>query len=113
MFADRLGPCLAEASSIEELRRPIDGFVRYYPEVRPHQAEGCPPMHVWRTLDKATPTLAGQQLLAKSRVRHDRVDDTGAVTLRYRRRLTRSASDAATRDGASLRTTASRSDTSH
>jgi len=63
------------------------GFVRYYNEVRPHQAKGCPPMHVWRTLDKATPTLAGQQLLAKTSVRHDRVDDTGAVTLRYRRRL--------------------------
>jgi hypothetical protein len=44
-------------------------------------------MQVWRRLEKATPTLAGQQLLAKTRVRHDRVDDTGAVTLRYRRRL--------------------------
>ncbi|HEY5121764.1 MAG TPA: IS481 family transposase [Acidimicrobiales bacterium] len=76
-----------EASSIEELQSQIDGFVRYYNEVRPHQAKGCPPMHVWRALDKATPTLAGQQLLAKTRVRHDRVDDTGAVTLRYRRRL--------------------------
>lgn len=76
-----------EAESIEELQRQIDGFVRYYNEVRPHQAKGCPPMHVWRQLDKATPTLAGQQLLAKTRVRHDRVDDTGAVTLRYRRRL--------------------------
>jgi hypothetical protein len=44
-------------------------------------------MHVWRRLDKPTPTLAGQQLLVKTRVRHDRVDDNGAVTLRYRRRL--------------------------
>lgn len=76
-----------EADSIDELQRQIDGFVRYYNEVRPHQAKGCPPMHVWRTLDKATPTLAGQLLLAKTRVRHDRVDDTGCVTLRYRRRL--------------------------
>jgi transposase InsO family protein len=76
-----------EAVSIEELQRQIDGFVRYYNEVRLHQAKGCPPMQVWRALDKATPTLAGQQLLAKTRVRHDRVDDTGCVTLRYRRRL--------------------------
>jgi hypothetical protein len=30
--------------------------------------------------------LAGQTLLAKTRVRHDRVDDTSAVTLRYRQR---------------------------
>lgn len=29
----------------------------------------------------------GQPLLAKTRVRHDRVDDTGAVTLRNRRQL--------------------------
>ena len=76
-----------EASSIEELQHQIDGFVRYYNEVRPHQARDCPPMHAWRTLDKATPSLAGQQLLAKTRVRHDRVDDAGAVTLRYRRKL--------------------------
>jgi transposase InsO family protein len=76
-----------EATNIDELQRQIDGFVRYYNEVRPHQAKGCPPMHAWRSLDKATPTIAGQQLLAKTRVRHDRIDQTGAVTLRYRRRL--------------------------
>jgi transposase InsO family protein len=76
-----------EGESIEELQQQIDGFVRYYNEVRPHQARACPPMHAWRTLDKATPSLAGQQLLAKTRVRHDRVDDSGAVTLRYRRTL--------------------------
>ena len=75
------------ATSIDELRRQIDGFVRYYNETRPHQARGCPPMHAWRALDKATPTIEGQRLLAKTRVRHDRVDDTGCVTLRYRRRM--------------------------
>ena len=76
-----------EAASIDELQRQIDGFVRYYNEVRPHQARDTPPMHAWRTRDKAVPSLAGQKLLAKTRVRHDRVDDTGAVTLRYRRKL--------------------------
>ncbi len=35
----------------------------------------------------ATPMFDGQPLLAKTRVRHDRIDDTGAVTLRYRRKL--------------------------
>ena len=44
-------------------------------------------MHVWRTLDKATPMLAGQALHEKTRVRHDRVDDTRCVTLRNRRRM--------------------------
>jgi transposase InsO family protein len=75
------------AVSVEELQRQIDGFVRYYNEGRPHQARDCPPMHAWRSLDKATPVLAGQRLLAKTRVRRDRVDDTGCVTLRYRRTL--------------------------
>jgi hypothetical protein len=31
-----------EASSIDELQAQIDGFVRYYNEVLPHQAKGCP-----------------------------------------------------------------------
>jgi transposase InsO family protein len=75
------------ASSIEELQHQIDGFVRTYNEVRPHQARGCPPMQAWRALDKATPTLDGQRLLAKTRVRHDRVDKSGCVTLRYRRTM--------------------------
>ena len=76
-----------DAESIEELQRQIDGFVRYYNEERPHQARGCPPMRAWRAMTKATPMFDGQPLLAKTRVRHDRVDDTGAVTLRYRRKL--------------------------
>jgi transposase InsO family protein len=76
-----------EAASITELQAQINTFVRYYNEVRPHQARGCPPMHAWRSLDKAAPVLAGQVLLAKTRVRRDRVDKTGAVTLRYRKRL--------------------------
>lgn len=74
-------------SSIEELQTQIDGFVRYYNEKRPHQARGCPPMRAWRSLDKATPVLDGQRLLAKTRVRRDHVDHWGSVTLRYRRKL--------------------------
>jgi transposase InsO family protein len=75
------------AASIEELQSQIDGFVKYYNEKRPHQARGCPPMRAWRELDKATPEIDGQPLLAKTRVRHDHVDRWGAVTLRYRRKL--------------------------
>jgi transposase InsO family protein len=74
-------------ASIEELQAQIDGFVTYYNEKRPHQARDCPPMRAWRALDKATPELNGQPLLAKTRVRHDHVDRWGAVTLRYRRKL--------------------------
>jgi len=56
-------------------------------EKRPHQARDCPPMHAWRSLDKATPEIDGQPLLAKTRVRRDHVDHWGSVTLRYRRKL--------------------------
>jgi transposase InsO family protein len=75
------------SASIEALQHQIDRFVCYYNEERPHQARDCPPMHAWRALDKATPELDGQPLLAKTRVRHDHVDHWGSVTLRYRRKL--------------------------
>jgi transposase InsO family protein len=75
------------ASSIDELQSQIDRFVEYYNEKRPHQARGCVPMHAWRSLDKATPEIDGQTLLAKTRVRRDHVDHWGSVTLRYRRKL--------------------------
>jgi transposase InsO family protein len=75
------------SATIEELQTRIDGFVKYYNEKRPHQARNCPPMRAWRELDKATPEIDGQPLLAKTRVRHDHVDRWGAVTLRYRHRL--------------------------
>ena len=41
-------------------------------------------MEAWRSLDKATPQLEGQPILAKTKVRHD---CGGSVTLRYRRKL--------------------------
>jgi hypothetical protein len=75
------------ASSIAELQAQIDCFVTYCNETRLHTARGCPPMHAWRPFDKATPELDGQPMLASTKVRHDVIDKTGAVTLRYRSRL--------------------------
>jgi hypothetical protein len=75
------------ASSSERFQSQIDGFVRIYNEERPHQARGCPPLHAWRTLDKATPTIAGMRIDAKTRVRYDLVDSSGKVSIRYKRRL--------------------------
>jgi transposase InsO family protein len=75
------------APTIRRLQAQIDGFVRIYNEERPHQARGCPPMHAWRVLDKATPVIAGQRIDAKTRVRYDLVDSSGKVTIRYKRRL--------------------------
>jgi hypothetical protein len=73
--------------TLEELQAQIDRFVTYYNEVRPHQARGCPPMEAYRKLDKATPVLDGQPILANTKVRHDKVDQTGVVTLRHRSKL--------------------------
>jgi transposase InsO family protein len=75
------------AATLAELQGQIDTFVRYYNEERPHTARGCPPMKAWRALDKATIEIDGQKLLAHTKVRHDRVDKTGAFTLRYRSKL--------------------------
>jgi transposase InsO family protein len=75
------------AATLAELQAQIDAFVRYYNEERPHTARGCPPMRAWRQLDKATIEIDGQKLLAHTKVRRDRVDKTGAFTLRYRSKL--------------------------
>ena len=74
-------------ATMEALQKQIDRFVLSYNEERPHVARGCPPMEAWRALDKATPLLDGQPILAKTKVRHDHVDHWGSVTLRYRRKL--------------------------
>jgi hypothetical protein len=75
------------AASLAELQAQIDRFVHVYNEERPHTARGCPPMHAWRALDKATIKLDGQPLLAHTKVRRDRIDHTGCFTLRYRSKL--------------------------
>jgi transposase InsO family protein len=75
------------ASSIEELQAQIDRFVHIYNEERPHTARNCFPMVAWRALDKATPVLNGQPILATTKVRRDKVDKTGCFTLRHRSKL--------------------------
>jgi transposase InsO family protein len=74
-------------ATIAELQTQIDSFVLYYNEERPHQARGCPPMHAWRARDKDRPRIDGVLIPALTKVRHDKVDKSGAVTLRYQSRL--------------------------
>ncbi|HVB00391.1 MAG TPA: IS481 family transposase [Acidimicrobiales bacterium] len=75
------------ANSIAELQRDIDRFVRYYNEVRPHQAKECTPLIAWNERDKAVPTREGIKLTPETRVRHDRIDSAGKFTLRYKSKL--------------------------
>jgi transposase InsO family protein len=73
--------------SIPALQRQVDRFVTYYNEVRPHQARGCPPLRAWRERDKASVVIDGEPVPAQTRLRYDRVDSTGKVSLRYSTKL--------------------------
>jgi transposase InsO family protein len=74
--------------SIRELQAQVDRFVAYYNEVRPHRGIGRrTPKAAFEARDRARP--AGPKIVvgAGVRVRRDRIDKVGRVTLRHRSRL--------------------------
>jgi transposase InsO family protein len=73
--------------SIEALQRGVEFFARYYNEIRPHQAHGAPPMAIYNARDKASPSIDGKAISPSTKVRRDRVDTNGTVTLRHRSKL--------------------------
>jgi transposase InsO family protein len=74
--------------SIAELQAQVDRFVAYYNEVRPHRArERRPPRVAFEARDKARPSGPMIRVGAGVRVRRDRIDNNGKVTLRHRTRL--------------------------
>jgi hypothetical protein len=74
--------------SVEALQARIDRFVAYYNEVRPHRAIARKaPAEAYRARVKAEPHSNGDPLARHYRVRHDKVDSGGTVTLRYRSHL--------------------------
>lgn len=74
------------ARSIAELQDQLDRFRAYYNEVRPHRAIGRrPPAEAYAARPKATPR--GPVIPAPYRVRRDKVDITGVITLRHNSRL--------------------------
>jgi transposase InsO family protein len=74
------------AVDLAELQTQIDHFVRTYNEARPHRSLARrTPREVFDAKVKAHP--ATQIPDTHFRVRHDRVDKTGCVTLRYESRL--------------------------
>jgi len=74
------------ARSIAELQLQIDRFVSYYNDVRPHRALGRKtPREVFDRLVKAHPAKEVKD--THFRIRHDRVDKDGRVTLRYDSKL--------------------------
>jgi transposase InsO family protein len=70
------------AGSLAELQFQLDAFREYYNHVRPHRALGRQtPISVFMALVKATP--APSPAVVDHRVRRDKIDSFGKVTLRY------------------------------
>jgi transposase InsO family protein len=76
------------ARTVAQLQAQLDRFRRYYNEVRPHRALGRrTPAQAFAARTKATPRRPGITVPAQHRVRRDRVDNGGNVTLRYQSKL--------------------------
>ena len=74
------------AKTIAGLQRQLTRFRTYYNEVRPHRAlDRKTPWEAYTARPKATAT--GPYIDPHCRVRHDRVDQGGTVTLRYNSNL--------------------------
>ena len=76
------------ASTVEELQALLDRFRAYYNDSRPHRAIGRrTPAEAFGARPKASPTLPGLVVPPHVRVRRDKVDITGVITLRHNSRL--------------------------
>ncbi|MCA1708969.1 MAG: IS481 family transposase [Actinobacteria bacterium] len=76
------------AETIAELQAQVDRFVAYYNQVRPHRAKNRKtPRSAFDSRDKARPIKRDQSFSRELRVRHDKVDQHGSVTIRYKSKL--------------------------
>jgi transposase InsO family protein len=76
------------AATVARLQTQLDRFGTYYNTVRPHRAlSRRTPAEAFAARTKATPRRAGITVPAEHRVRRDRIDTGGKVTLRYHSRL--------------------------
>jgi transposase InsO family protein len=72
--------------ALSELQAQLDAFVHYYNHIRPHRAlHRRTPLQAYSARSKARP--AGAKPGTYFRVREDRVDETGKVSLRFNSRL--------------------------
>jgi transposase InsO family protein len=75
------------ARTLAELQAQLDAFVHYYNHIRPHRAlDGRTPLQAYGARIKATPTT-GTPSATHFRVRQDKVDQAGRVTLRHHSKL--------------------------
>jgi len=76
------------AATVAALQAQVDRFVDYYNEIRPHRACGRrPPITAFGARDKARPQGPKIVVGAGVRVRRDRIDKQGRLTLRHRTKL--------------------------
>jgi transposase InsO family protein len=74
------------AQTLCQLQEQLDAFRHYYNHMRPHRALGrCTPLQAYSARSKARPV--GAPAGTYFRVREDRVDKAGKVSLRYGSRL--------------------------
>lgn len=74
--------------TLAQLQDQLDRFRTYYNTVRPHRAIGRrTPTQAFAAPTKAKPRRPGMTVPGHHRVRRDRIDPTGKVTLRYRSKL--------------------------
>jgi transposase InsO family protein len=77
-----------QARTIAQLQVQVDRFVSYYNEIRPHRARGrITPRAAFDARDRAHPSGPRLRIGAGVRVRRDRIDKNGKVTLRHKTRL--------------------------
>jgi len=76
------------ARTVAGLQAQLDRFAAYYNDIRPHRALGRrTPAQAFAKRTKATPRRPGIIVPTQHRVRRDRIDGGGNVTLRYQSRL--------------------------
>lgn len=74
-------------TTIRGLQAQLDGFADYYNSVRPHRSIGRrTPIDAFHARTKAHPRLRGVTVDGY-RLRHDTIDDSGKITIRYQSRL--------------------------
>jgi transposase InsO family protein len=76
------------AATLTELQHALDRFAEHYNTNRPHRAlDRRTPAQSYAARPKAAPSTNGPTIADHCRVRHDIIDPSGVITLRYSSRL--------------------------
>ena len=76
------------AATVEDLQEDLEQFRAYFNDVRPHRAiDRRTPSEAFTARPKAAPSLPGVPMSSHVRVRRDKVDITGVITIRHNSRL--------------------------